>query len=79
MVRPNSARAGDRRARSSASTTGSTSFEHLIGFPRYVLLRAEFGKAADSAAARAVTVVWSLVVGASGIGGFVVGLLALNR
>jgi hypothetical protein len=55
------------------------SFERVIAFPRYVLLHAGFRKAADSTAARVVTVVWSFVVGVSTIGAFVVGIVALGR
>lgn len=55
------------------------SFERVIAFPRYVLRRAGFAKTADSTAARLVTVVWSFLVGAAGIGGFVVTLLRLRR
>jgi hypothetical protein len=55
------------------------SFERVIAFPRYVLSHAGFSKAADSTTARALTVVWSLVVGVSTIGAFVIGIVALGR
>jgi hypothetical protein len=54
------------------------SFDRLVAFPRYVLRRAGFTKAADSTAARLVTVAWSLLVGAASIGGFVLALLKLG-
>lgn len=51
-------------------------FERLVGFPRYVLRLAGFStEVTDSAAARAVSAAWSFLVGAAGIGGFVVALL----
>lgn len=53
-------------------------FERVVGFPRYVLRRAGFStKVADSAGARIVSVVWSLLVGAATIGAFVLGLIQL--
>jgi hypothetical protein len=55
-------------------------FARVVGFPRYVLRQAGFsGEVVDSTAARFVTVVWSFLVGGSGIGGFIVGLIALGR
>ena len=53
------------------------SFERVVRVPRYILRLAGFTKAAESTAARAVTVVWSILVGASTIGAFVVALIAL--
>jgi hypothetical protein len=54
------------------------SFERLVGFPRYVLAQAGFGsRVTDSGIVRVLTVVWSLLIGAAGIGSFIVGLLAL--
>lgn len=51
-------------------------FERIVGFPRYVLRHAGFSaKATESAPARVVSVVWSLLVGGAGIGGFVLTLL----
>jgi hypothetical protein len=53
-------------------------FERIIGFPRYVLRRAGFSdRVTESTGARLVSVVWSFLVGATTIGAFVVGLLAL--
>jgi hypothetical protein len=54
-------------------------FERLVGFPRYLLRQAGFSaRVTDSSLTRAVTVAWSLLVGAATIGAFVVGLLALR-
>jgi hypothetical protein len=51
-------------------------FERVVGFPRYVLLQAGFSaKATDTTAARLISVLWSALVGAAGIGGFVVALV----
>jgi hypothetical protein len=48
-------------------------FERIVGVPRYVLRHVGFSeKAADSTGARLVAAVWSFVVGAAGIGGFIV-------
>jgi hypothetical protein len=55
------------------------SFERVVKFPRYVLTLAGFHKAADGRATRIVTVVWSIVVGGSTIGAFVVGLIQLSH
>jgi hypothetical protein len=56
------------------------SFERIVGFPRYVLRQAGFpAKTTDSSAAKAVSVVWSVIVGLAGVGGLVVGLLALLK
>lgn len=55
------------------------SFERVVRFPRYVLTLAGFRKAADARGTRIVTVVWSIVVGASTIGAFVIGLLQLSH
>lgn len=53
------------------------SFEQVVGLPRYIIKRAGFSAAAaDSKAARIVTVLWSVVVGIAGIGSFVLALLA---
>ena len=55
-------------------------FERLVRFPRYLLRQAGFSKrVTDSSLTRAVTVAWSLIVGAATIGAFVVGLLALRK
>ena len=51
-------------------------FERLVGFPRYVLRHAGFSPGVtDSTAVRLVSVLWSLLVGAAGIGGFVLALM----
>jgi hypothetical protein len=55
-------------------------FERVIGFPRYLLHVAGFSeRVTESSSTRVVTVVWSLVVGAAGIGSFVVAVIALAR
>lgn len=51
------------------------SFEQVVGLPRYIIKQAGFSEAADSKAARIVTVLWSVLVGVAGIGSFVLALL----
>lgn len=54
-------------------------FERVIGFPRYVLRNAGFSQeVTGSTRVRIVTVVWSFLVGASGIGAFVLGIVQLK-
>lgn len=76
-------RARERRCRHDLMSPWSwvrLSFERVVGFPRYVLVQAGFSKkVTDSSLVRAVTVVWSLVVGAAGIGSFVLALIALRK
>jgi hypothetical protein len=60
-------------------TWARLSFERIVRLPRNVLRLAGFRKAADSTAAKVLTVVWSVLVGASTIGAFVVGLVALSK
>jgi hypothetical protein len=55
-------------------------FERLVGFPRYLLRTAGFSeRVVDSSAARIITVLWGLLVGAATIGSFVVAVVALHR
>ena len=74
------AKAGWRRGVLNPWAWVRLSFERLIGFPKYVLRQAGFSNTVtNSTGVRILTVVWSILVGSSTIGAFIVGLILLGR